>query len=78
MRDSNPRLLTCKAESLPNESTTAQQVTSSSFARCPARCTESQETANADPLADFVASLSPEQRKRLADLLAGSKEGDAS
>ena len=78
MRDSNPRHPACKAESSPTESTTAQQVTSSDSLRCPARCTESEETANADPLAGFVASLSPEQRQRLADLLAGSKEGGAS
>jgi hypothetical protein len=55
----------------------AKEVTSSHSLRCIARCTESEETANADPLAGFVASLTPEQRKRLADLLVGSKEGDA-
>ena len=54
-----------------------KEVTSLDSARCPARCTESEETANADPLAGFVASLTPEQRQRLADLLAGNKEGGA-
>ncbi len=57
---------------------TAKELTSSDFARCTARCTENENEPHGDPLAGFVASLTPEQRRRLADLLAGSKEGDAS
>jgi hypothetical protein len=78
MTDSNRRHPACKAESSPTEPVTNTSVTSSHSVRCPARCTESQETANADPLAGLVASLTPEQRQRLADLLAGSKDGGAS
>jgi hypothetical protein len=43
-----------------------------------ARCAGEANSANeptADPLAEFVASLTAEQRQRLASLLAGKREG---
>lgn len=45
-----------------------------SFA-CTTACTSGPEIAKTDPLAGFVASLTPEQRRRLVALLIGS-EGD--
>ena len=48
---------------------------------CTAACTSEPKTANgpaADPLADFVAGLTAEQRQRLAALLTGAKEGGES
>lgn len=54
-----------------NASDDLSQVTSSDSARCTARCTSNAPDANDDPLLAFVASLSPEQRQRLAELLTG-------
>jgi hypothetical protein len=51
------------------------QVTSSGSARCTARCTENGNEANADPLAGFVASLTPADRARLVALLTKQGEG---
>jgi hypothetical protein len=48
------------------------------MAGAPIRCTESENEPHGDALAGFVASLTPEQRRRLADLLGGSEEGGAS
>jgi hypothetical protein len=62
-------------------SQTDNGLTASPSARCTPRCTGDAESANeptADPLADFVASLTAEQRQRLAALLTGQREGDAS
>ena len=62
----------------PAVSENPSRVTSSPSARCTARCTGEAESANeatADPLADFVASLTAEQRQRLAALLTGKQEG---
>jgi len=51
------------------------EVTSSEPAACTAACTSRAENANADALAAFVASLTPERRQRLAALLTGQSEG---
>ena len=62
----------------PAVSKNPNEVTSSPSARCTARCTGGADSANeptADPLADFVASLTDEQRQRLAALLTGKREG---
>src|SRR5690348_2543983 len=78
MRDSTPRHPACKADGSPPESTQCQELTSSSSLRCTARCTGEADSANettADPLAAFVASLTAEQRERLARLLTGEREG---
>ena len=55
-----------------------QELTTSDHFRCTPCCTENEKEHHADPLAGFVASLTPEQRERLAKLLTGSREGDAS
>jgi hypothetical protein len=54
------------------------EVTTTPSSVCTSVCTKGGETADADLLADFVAGLTPEQRRRLAALLAGQSEGDAS
>lgn len=62
----------------PRNSLVVKGVTSSPSLDCTAACISEPETANgpaADPLADFVASLTAEQRQRLAALLIGRKEG---
>jgi len=51
------------------------EVTATPSVSCTNACTSKAETTTADPLADFVASLTPEQRRRLADLLINRKEG---
>jgi hypothetical protein len=46
---------------------------------CTPTCTNNQETANADPLAALAAKLavlSPEDRARLAAMLAGNPQGE--
>jgi hypothetical protein len=48
----------------------AKEVTSRDSARCTPGCTREETEPSADPLAAFVASLSVEQRRRLAGLLA--------
>jgi hypothetical protein len=78
MRDSNPRHPACKAESDGSQHSSGSELTATSSPRCTSRCTENENEPHGDPLAGFVASLTAEQRQRLADLLAGSKEGDAS
>jgi hypothetical protein len=45
---------------------------------CTSVCTSNAETANAEHLEAFVASLTPEERRHLAALLAGEGQGDAS
>jgi hypothetical protein len=62
----------------PVASGNLSELASSPSARCTARCTGEAESANgptADPLADFAASLTAEQRQRLARLLASKREG---
>jgi hypothetical protein len=62
----------------PAVSENLKEVTSSPSARCTARCTGEADSANeptADPLAEFVASLTAEQRHRLASLLTSKREG---
>ena len=66
-----PNVVTRKAQS-------GKELTATPSARCTPRCTENEIDPHGDPLAGFVASLTPPQRQRLADLLAGSKKGDAS
>jgi hypothetical protein len=53
------------------------QLTTTSSARCTSRCTETGNEPNADPLAGFVASLTPADRPRLVALLTGQAEGGA-
>ncbi len=58
-----------------------KEVTSSQVARCTPRCTENAELTNDSseaPLAEFVATLTAEQRRRLAAMLLGQGEGHAS
>ena len=45
------------------------EVTSSPFASCTPGCTGDETEPHVDPLADLVASLSDEQRRRRKDLL---------
>jgi hypothetical protein len=50
-----------------------KEITSSQASRCTAGCTGERavdDVRGGDPLAEFVASLSPAQRRRLAELLA--------
>jgi hypothetical protein len=54
------------------------EVTATPSLACTAACTKDGETTNADPLAAFVASLTAEQRRRLAALLTEQGEGGAS
>jgi hypothetical protein len=54
------------------------EVTSPESAVCTPVCTNSAIESLADPLADFVASLTAEQRRRLATLLTRESEEDAS
>jgi len=54
------------------------RVTSYDSSRCTPRCNELEAEPNADPLAAFVASLTLEQRRSLAALLTGQREGGAS
>jgi hypothetical protein len=62
----------------PNVSSRKSQSDQQGTATPSAPCTNSEKTANADHLAGFVASLTPEHRQRLADLLASNNERDAS
>jgi hypothetical protein len=55
-----------------------QEVASSNAIRCTAGCTGERAAgiqSVGDPLAEFVSALTPEQRRRLVDLLTESKEG---
>src|SRR5208337_5156507 len=77
MRESNPRHPACKAESDPSQASTISRLTTTTSARCTSRCTETGNEPNADPLAGFVASLTPADRARLVALLTGhGSEGD--
>jgi hypothetical protein len=51
-----------------------KEVTSSDSARCTAGCTENEVQPSDDRLAALVASLSLEERRRLADLLERAVE----
>jgi hypothetical protein len=51
------------------------QVTHPESAICTPVCTNPAKEPNADPLAEFVASLTAEQRQRLVALLTGKREG---
>jgi len=53
------------------------QLTATPSARCTSRCTETGNEPNADPLAGFVASLTPADRARLVAMLTGQAEGGA-
>src|SRR5262245_3916530 len=59
----------------PDLSETLSEVTSTPSARCTPRCTENGNEPNTDPLAGFVASLTPADRARLVALLTGQQEG---
>ena len=63
-----------KTSVLPVASEPPKEVTSSPSARCTGEA-ESANEPTADPLADLVASLTDEQRQRLAALLTGKREG---
>jgi integrase len=67
---SNRQPPACKAGSPDFQESTPVEVTASPSGCCTARCTSEAENANADPLAAFVSSLTPEQRARLIALLA--------
>jgi hypothetical protein len=54
-----------------------QRVKPTKSAVCTPVCTNTPNEPHQDPLADFVANLTPEQRQRIADLLVSSKEEDA-
>ncbi len=59
----------------PVVSTDLSELTATPSARCTSRCTETGNEPNADPLAGFVASLTPADRARLVTLLTGQAEG---
>ena len=61
----------------PVVSADLSQVTATPSARCTSRCTETGNEPNADPLASFVANLTPADRARLVALLTGQAEGGA-
>jgi len=61
----------------PDVSGNLPQVTATHSSRCTSRCTETENEPNADPLAGFVASLTPADRARLVALLTGQAEGGA-
>src|SRR4051794_3015571 len=76
MRDSNPRPPACKADELASQVLQNQNVTQSNSSRCTPRCSNNDPEPNADPLASFVANLTPADRARLGALLTGQREGD--
>ena len=59
----------------PDVTENSQEVTPTPSHRCTPRCSNNA-APNADPLAVLVASLTPEQRARIAALLTGQAEGD--
>jgi hypothetical protein len=64
-----------------NASDNLSVVTATPSLCCTTGCTGNAETANettADPLIDLIASLTPEQRQRLASMLTGKQEGGES
>ena len=61
----------------PVVSADLSHVTATPSARCTSRCTETGNEPNADPLAGFVANLTPADRARLVALLTGQAEEGA-
>ena len=73
-----PATFSSGAKGHPVTSENLPGVTSTTSLGCTSVSASEPENANkpaADPLADFVASLTAEQRQRLAALLAGKREG---
>jgi len=59
----------------PVVSNASKEVTSSTSACCTPSCTGIEIQANDERLAEFVASLSPQERRRLAEILEHAGQG---